>query len=96
MKHFLLTRNEMTAAGVTRSAITLDVVKLHAKMQNAPQVIASVVDPSRWLVVTPGGSVMGTSLTPMGAAEAEELAWNMAARMGWADPQVKMDGRVGA
>lgn len=95
MKTFLLTRNELTDAGVTRSAVTLDVMRLRAKMQMAPQVIASVTDPSRWLVITPGGSVMGTSLSPMGAAEAEHCAWGMAARLGWSDPVVNMGERVG-
>lgn len=93
---FLLTRDELTEAGVTRSEVTLDVMRYRAHHHNAPHVIASIVDPSRWLVITPGGSVMGTSLTPMGAAEAEELAWGMAARLGWSDPVVVMDGRVGA
>ena len=85
----------MADAGVTRPAVTLDVVKLWAKMQMAPQVIASVVDPSRWLIVMPGGSVFGTGFAPMGQVDAEECAWHVAATRGYADPVVIVTERVG-
>ena len=85
----------MADAGVTRPAVTLSVVQLWAHQSKAPQVIASVTDPSRVLIITPGGSALGTSGKPMGFVEAEEFAWGMAARLGWADPVVRMAERVG-
>ena len=90
-----LSRQQLTVAGVPRPAVTLDVARLWAYQSNAPQVIACVTDPSRVLVVTPGGGTPGASGKPMGFAEAEEYAWALAARMGWNDPAVVMDGRVG-
>lgn len=90
-----ISRDQLTAAGVTRPAVTLDVVRLWAKMGNCAQVIATTEEPSRVLIITPGGSTLGTSGKPMGFVEAEEFAWGMAARMGWADPVVRMAERVG-
>lgn len=94
-RNFLLTRDELTNAGVPRPAVTLDVMKLRARMQNAPQVIATTEEPARVLVVCPGGGTPGTSGSPMGFAEAEEYAWALSARFGWADPVVVIGERVG-
>lgn len=69
-----LTRDALTASGVTRASVTLDTLRADARMSGLAQVIAHVSDPSRVIVVFPGGAVIGTSSTPMGWADAEEVA----------------------
>lgn len=68
-----LSRDEMTAAGVSRPQVSLDDIKREARYTGSPVVIEHVS--GRWLVVMPGGPVFGTSTAePMGAFEAEEAA----------------------
>jgi hypothetical protein len=71
--------------------LTLDSVRLDAKGTNRPQVLAHFSDASRVLVVTPSGSVMGTSLVPMGWLDAEELATALSSRFGWGEPMMRFD-----
>jgi hypothetical protein len=71
-----LSRNEMTLAGVARPQVSMDDIKREARYTGSPVVIEHVS--GRWLVVMPGGAVLGTSTAePMGAFEAEHTAWSM-------------------
>ena len=71
-----LSRDEMTAAGVSRPQVSMDDIKREARYTGSPVVIEHVS--GRWLVVLPGGAVLGTSTAqPMGAFEAEHTAWSL-------------------
>lgn len=54
--------------------ISLTTLRTDAKSSGLAQVIAHSSDPSRVIVVMPGGAVMGTGFAPLGWTEAEELA----------------------
>jgi hypothetical protein len=54
--------------------ISLTTLRTDAKASGIAQVIAHSSDPSRVIVVMPGGAVLGTGFAPMGWMEAEELA----------------------
>lgn len=73
-----------------RPAVTLDTLRLDARGTNRPQVIAHADDITRWLVITPGGAVMGTS-AHFSAIDAEMLAEGLADRHEWGAPCVRMD-----
>jgi hypothetical protein len=71
-----LGRNDMTAAGASRPQVSMNDIKLEARHTGCPVVIEHVS--GRWIAVMPGGAVIGTSSAePMGAFEAEHLAWSM-------------------
>jgi hypothetical protein len=91
-----LDRSSLTAAGVTRSIVDLKLVAYWAYQSNAPIVIVCAIDPSRWLVCLPGGSVWGASGTAMGAQEAEEKATWASEVRGYNAPIVKVREAVGA
>lgn len=73
-------------------AITLDTIKAAATREKAPQVIQWAQD-GRYLVVCPGGAVMGTT-TPYSHEEAYDLAFRVALQREWARP-VEWVGEVG-
>ncbi len=86
-----LSREALTDAGVVRPTVTLNSLRLDARASGQAQVISHADNASRVLVVTPSGSVMGTSLTPMGWFEAEELAESLSAKFGWGGHTCRMD-----
>ena len=83
-----LSRNELTAAGLSRPVTTMDAIKLEARHLNSRIVIECVGH--GWIVVMPGGAVIGTH-TPLSAFEAEHTAWEM----GEDEYQVIVDRMVG-
>lgn len=85
-----LSRAGLTAAGVTRPQTSMDTIKLEARHTGSPIVIEHVT--GRWLVVLPGGAVLGASGEPQGAFWAEHTAWEMD---GGNDYQVVVDRVVG-
>jgi hypothetical protein len=71
-----LSRAEMTVAGADRPQVSMNDIKLEARHTGCPVAIEHVS--GRWIVVLPGGAVIGTSSAePMGAFEAEHMAWSM-------------------
>ena len=70
-----ISREELTAAGVVRPTTTLDTIKLYARHTGCPIVIQHVT--GRWLVVLPGGAVLGAGGAALSAFEAEQTAWEM-------------------
>lgn len=85
-----LDRSSLTDAGVIRPQTSMDSIKLEARQTGSPIVIEHVT--GRWLVVLPGGAVLGASGEPQGAFWAEHTAWSMD---GGNDYQVVVDRVVG-
>ena len=70
-----LDRKSLTAAGVVRPQTSLDTIKLEARHSGSPIVIEHIT--GRWLVVLPGGAVLGSGGDAQGAFWAEQTAWEM-------------------
>ena len=90
-----LDRAALTAAGVElglkpRPQTSLDAIKLEARRTGSPIVIEHTT--GRWLVVLPGGAVLGAGGDAQGAFWAEQTAWEMC---GESDYQVVVDRVVG-
>ena len=85
-----LDRKSLTAAGVVRPQTSLDTLRLEARHIGSPIVIEHVT--GRWLVVLPGGAVLGSGGDAQGAFWAEQTAWEMC---GEGDYQVVVDRVVG-
>ena len=85
-----LDRAALTAAGVVRPQTSLDAIKLEARRTGSPIVIEHTT--GRWLVVLPGGAVLGAGGDAQGAFWAEQTAWEMC---GESDYQVVVDRVVG-
>jgi hypothetical protein len=75
---------------ITRPQTSMDTIKLEARHTGSPIVIEHVA--GRWLVVLPGGAVLGASGEPQGAFWAEHTAWSID---GGNDYQVVVDKVVG-
>jgi hypothetical protein len=70
-----LSKAELTAAGVSRPQTSLNDIKLEARHTGCPIVIEHAT--GRWIVVMPGGAVLGTGGEAKGAFWAEHTAWEM-------------------
>lgn len=86
-----ISRAELTAAGVVRPQTSMDTIKLEARFSGSPIVIEHVT--GRWLVVMPGGAVLGAGGDAQGAFWAEQTAWEMDKGSGY---QVIVDRVVAA
>lgn len=75
---------------INRPQTSMDTIKLEARHTGSPIVIEHVT--GRWLVVLPGGAVLGASGEPQGAFWAEHTAWEMD---GGNDYQVELERVVG-
>ena len=74
----------------SRPQTSLDTLRLEARHIGSPIVIEHVT--GRWLVVLPGGAVLGAGGDAQGAFWAEQTAWEMC---GEGDYQVVVDRVVG-